>query len=58
MQKLISLIKLKEKRKIQPVSCNLRRDATLHPSTLLAPGDLANGGRKDINRFFSVQYEC
>jgi hypothetical protein len=50
--------KIKRKEKIQPVSCNSRIDATLHLSTLLAPGDLANGGRKNKNRFILIQYEC
>jgi hypothetical protein len=50
--------KIKRKEKIQPVSYNSRSDAALQPTTSLAPGDLANGGRKNKNRFVSVQHEC
>jgi hypothetical protein len=51
MQKQISLIKLKEKRKYNMFLTT--REETLS-CTLLAPGDFANGGRKNKNKIVSI----
>jgi hypothetical protein len=48
-----STINVSPRRKIQPVSYNPRRDTVLYLSTLLAPEDLANGGRKKNTTRFS-----